>query len=104
MTVQVTHSGEIEIAYEILGPDGGAPLMLICGNDTQMIHWPDPFCAGLTQRGFQVVRFDNRDTGRSSNCRERPAYTLGDMADDASRSWTPSAGLRRTWSASPWAG
>jgi pimeloyl-ACP methyl ester carboxylesterase len=83
MTVQVTHSGEIEIAYETLGPDGGAPLMLICGNDTQMIHWRDPFCAGLTQRGFQVVRFDNRDTGRSSNCRERPAYTLGDMADDA---------------------
>jgi pimeloyl-ACP methyl ester carboxylesterase len=83
MTVQTTHNGEIEVAYEILGSDGGVPLMLICGNDTQMIHWPDAFCAALVERGFQVVRFDNRDTGLSSNCRERPAYTLDDMADDA---------------------
>lgn len=83
MSVQTTHNGDIEIGYETLGPDGGTPLMLICGNDTQMIHWPDAFCAALAERGFWVVRFDNRDTGRSTNCRERPGYTLADMADDA---------------------
>jgi pimeloyl-ACP methyl ester carboxylesterase len=83
MTVRTTHNGETEIAYETIGPDGGVPLMLICGNDTQMIHWPDAFCGALVDRGFQVVRFDNRDAGRSSNCRERPPYTLADMAADA---------------------
>lgn len=84
MTVQTTHHGDIEIAYECLGPNGAPPLMLIGGDSpAQMIHWPDPFCAALIDRGFQLVRFDNRDTGRSTNCRERPPYTLTDMAEDA---------------------
>lgn len=83
MTVRETHHGEITIAYETIGSDGGTPLMLIGGNGTQMIHWPDAFCAALVEREFQVVRFDNRDSGRSTNCRDRDPYTLADMADDA---------------------
>lgn len=83
MTVRETYNGDVTIAYETVGPDGATPLLLIGGNGTQMIHWPDAFCAALVERGFQVVRFDNRDSGRSSNCRGRPAYTLADMGDDA---------------------
>lgn len=53
------------------------------GNFTQMIHWPDELLAALAERGFQAARFDNRDSGRSTHCADRPSYTLRGMADDA---------------------
>lgn len=83
MVVQTTIHDDVTLAYETIGPDGGTPLLFIGGNGTQMIHCPDEFCAMLVERGFQVARFDHRDSGRSTNCRERPAYTLADMTDDA---------------------
>jgi pimeloyl-ACP methyl ester carboxylesterase len=83
MTIMTARNGDIDIAYETLGPAGGVPLVLICGNATQMIHWPDEFCAALVDRGFHVVRFDNRDSGRSTHRADAAAYTLRDMADDA---------------------
>ena len=73
-------------------------MLLIMGLATQMIGWPDEFCEGLAGRGFRVVRFDNRDCGRSTHIERtrRPrrwqlvrrrihsvTYTLSDMADDA---------------------
>src|SRR4051794_4142464 len=51
------------------------------GMGSQLIHWPDDFCRQLAAEGFRVVRFDNRDAGRSTHlpgCR----YTLEDMAND----------------------
>jgi pimeloyl-ACP methyl ester carboxylesterase len=51
------------------------------GMGFQLVHWPDAFCSSLAARGFQVVRFDNRDAGRSSHV-DAP-YALDDMADDA---------------------
>jgi pimeloyl-ACP methyl ester carboxylesterase len=32
-----------------------------------MIHWDDDFCRQLAARGFRVIRFDNRDIGKSSS-------------------------------------
>jgi pimeloyl-ACP methyl ester carboxylesterase len=67
------------------------------GLGTQMIGWPDDFCQALVARGFHVIRYDNRDIGRSTHFREeRPptikqlllrdkgaaSYSLADMADD----------------------
>lgn len=89
---------DVEIAYETFGPSDGAPLLLITGTGEQRYLWPDGFCAALVERGFQVTRFDNRDTGESTRFDDagppsqammwlRPAsqarYTLEDMADDA---------------------
>ena len=62
-----------------------------------MLGWPEEFCEQLAGRGFYVVRFDNRDIGRSTRIHGRPPtagqllrrkidpvlYDLGDMADDA---------------------
>jgi pimeloyl-ACP methyl ester carboxylesterase len=76
-------NGDIEIAYELVDDAAGTPLLLVCGNATQMIHWPDQLLAGLAERGFQAARFDNRDSGRSTHCADRPAYMLRDMAADA---------------------
>src|SRR4051812_21548833 len=67
------------------------------GLGTQMIAWDERFCALLVERGFHVIRFDNRDVGKSSQIKAKPptlkqlvlrdksaaSYTLSDMADDA---------------------
>jgi pimeloyl-ACP methyl ester carboxylesterase len=88
----------IELAYERFGDAGDPPLLLIMGLATQMLGWPDEFCAQLAGRGLFVVRFDNRDIGLSTHLDDAPppnlpaalmgdtssaAYTLSDMARDA---------------------
>ncbi|GGK03817.1 alpha/beta hydrolase [Pilimelia anulata] len=87
----------IDIAYERLGDPTGPPVLLIMGGGAQMINWPDGFCAALGERGLAVVRFDNRDTGRSTHLPDAPVpdvpaalagdlssapYTLSDLAAD----------------------
>jgi pimeloyl-ACP methyl ester carboxylesterase len=95
--MNTAHNGNIAIAYETFGAAGGEPLLLISGTGAQMIIWPEDFCAVLAGRGFQVARFDNRDTGRSTHLTGTPApgwlktmlrpsaapYRLDDMAEDA---------------------
>ena len=56
----------IELAYQEMGDADGEPLLLVMGLATQMIAWDEGFCAMLAERGFRVVRFDNRDIGRST--------------------------------------
>ena len=90
--------GELELCYETFGDRADPALVLIMGLATQMIAWRDDFCAGLAARGFFVVRFDNRDVGRSTTLDHLPvptrgqlvrrdkraaSYTLEDMARDA---------------------
>jgi pimeloyl-ACP methyl ester carboxylesterase len=92
VTVLTTRSGTLDIAYERLGDPSGEPLLLIMGVGAQMVGWPDGFCGLLGDRGFDVVRFDNRDVGLSTHLdgapparrlRPRPVYSLSDMAGDA---------------------
>jgi len=56
----------IEIAFETFGDRANPPLLLINGLGGQMINWHEDFCAQFTNRGFWVIRFDNRDVGLSS--------------------------------------
>ena len=49
-----------------MGDPDGEPLLLVMGLATQMLAWDEGFCAMLAERGFRVVRFDNRDIGRST--------------------------------------
>jgi pimeloyl-ACP methyl ester carboxylesterase len=87
----------IELCYQEMGDAGGEPLILVMGLATQMIAWDSEFCSALADRGFRVVRFDNRDVGRStkidtagvpsrldmlSGRRATAAYLLRDMARD----------------------
>jgi pimeloyl-ACP methyl ester carboxylesterase len=69
----VAHSGEqfvranrIDICYEAFGAADAEPMLLIMGLGAQMVLWDDAFCEQLAARGFRVIRFDNRDIGRSS--------------------------------------
>ena len=58
--------GAIELEYETFGERGQPALLLIMGLGSQMIYWDEKFCQKLAQRGFFVIRFDNRDVGLSS--------------------------------------
>jgi pimeloyl-ACP methyl ester carboxylesterase len=88
--------GDLELCYEDLGDPDGEPLVLVMGLGTQLIHWHPGFVNLLVDRGFRVIRFDNRDAGHSSKIKgpspgrvamlfglpRRRAYHLHDMADD----------------------
>ena len=63
---QTARANGIEICYEIFGSPDAEPLVLIMGLGAQMIHWDDEFCRQLAARGFRVIRFDNRDIGKST--------------------------------------
>jgi pimeloyl-ACP methyl ester carboxylesterase len=87
----------ITLCYETFGEPSDPTALLIMGLGTQMIAWNDDFCRQLAARGFHVVRFDNRDIGRSTHVQGAPPtipqlllrsrraarYRLADMADDA---------------------
>ena len=62
----VVRANAIDIEYEAIGPRNGSPMVLIMGLGMQLTAWPDEFCQGLANRGFRVIRFDNRDTGLST--------------------------------------
>lgn len=87
----------VEIAYQEVGDPEAEPLLLVMGLGTQMLAWDEEFCAVLAERGFRVVRFDNRDIGNSTMLdsagvprrrdlflgrRPSAAYLLSDMAAD----------------------
>jgi pimeloyl-ACP methyl ester carboxylesterase len=91
-------AGEMELCYETFGDAGAPPMLLVIGLGTQMILWEDDFCETLAGHGFFVIRFDNRDVGRSTILRDAriptklqlllrdrraAAYSLDDMAGDA---------------------
>ena len=87
------------LEYEVHGD--GDPLLLVMGLGGQLVAWPSSFIAGLVDRGFKVITFDNRDIGLSTKIDAAPptkvqsamfsisrrfaksAYLLSDMAKDA---------------------
>jgi len=92
----------ITITYESSGDPAGPAVLLNMGLALQLISWPRDFVDGLVQRGYRVIRYDNRDAGLSSSFdhlgapnlalaylkhllgwRLRAPYTLNDMAGDA---------------------
>jgi len=63
---QIVRANSIDLCYEIFGDASAMPMLLIMGLGAQMIMWDDDFCRQLASRGFRVIRFDNRDIGKSS--------------------------------------
>lgn len=73
----------IELEYEVLGDEDGVPLLLIMGLGAQLVAWDVQLCEAFADRGFKVVRYDNRDIGLSTKFPPGTPYTVADMADDA---------------------
>jgi pimeloyl-ACP methyl ester carboxylesterase len=74
--------GALKLCYSTTGDPESSALLLIMGLGFQLVHWPHAFCQQLADRGYYVVRFDNRDAGRSTHL-PGVRYTLEDVADDA---------------------
>lgn len=91
----------MRLCYDTFGRESDPPIVLVMGLASQMILWEDDLCRRLAARGFWVIRFDNRDIGRSTRLDDahvpsllelglsrigkifvKPAYTLRDMARD----------------------
>jgi pimeloyl-ACP methyl ester carboxylesterase len=65
MSEKYARANGLRLAYDEFGEPGQPVILLVMGLGTQMIAWPESFCRGLAQRGFHVIRFDNRDIGLS---------------------------------------
>jgi len=88
--------GDLRLCHEAFGRRGDPPVLLVMGIGAQMVAWDDAFCARLADGGLFVVRFDNRDVGRSTHLdgpkadlagaargdRRAAPYLIEDMADD----------------------
>jgi pimeloyl-ACP methyl ester carboxylesterase len=95
---RIAPANGIELCYQEIGDPEGEPLLLVMGLATQMIAWHEGLCRLLADRGYRVIRFDNRDIGRSTKLdwagvpskadlllgrRATAPYLLRDMAKDA---------------------
>lgn len=90
---------DVELCYQTFGTPDADPLLLVMGLSGPMTWWDPEFCRMLAERGFFVIRYDNRDVGRSSRGqgrvtrgtlvraftgqKVRAPYSLVDMAGDA---------------------
>jgi pimeloyl-ACP methyl ester carboxylesterase len=97
MAERIARANGIEIAYEEFGDRADPVMLLIMGLGVQMLGWDERLCRMLAERGFRVVRFDNRDVGHSTKIEGGPradviaaaggdlssaSYTLDAMAED----------------------
>jgi pimeloyl-ACP methyl ester carboxylesterase len=73
----------IQIEYDEFGDAKNAPMLMIMGLGAQMIWWDEKFCRTLADRGFRIIRFDNRDIGKSEWFDHLGAPDLGTMIADA---------------------
>ncbi len=95
---QITANG-ITLNYEDRGPADAPVMLLVNGFGSTMMSWPADFMEGLKARGYRVIRYDNRDAGKSEKLTGLPSviqviaalkegrqpetpYTLADMAAD----------------------
>lgn len=76
-------NGPVRICYDVIGDLADPPLLLVAGLGNQLVSWHEEFCRSFVDRGFCVIRFDNRDCGLSTLFADGDEYSLSDMAADA---------------------
>src|SRR5689334_7821820 len=69
----------ITLCYETFGDPADPPLLLVMGLGMQMLGWHEDFCRQLADQGFHVIRYDNRDVGRSTKISDVPPPTVGQL-------------------------
>lgn len=84
MTEKIIKINEIDICTESFGNSANPAVLLIMGAMCSMVYWDEEFCQQLADTGRYVIRYDNRDVGRSTTYEPGSSYyTVVDMADDA---------------------
>ncbi|MEV6271579.1 alpha/beta hydrolase [Kribbella sp. NPDC051936] len=82
MTIYRVH--DIELCAETYGDPADPAILLIHGAGASMLWWDTELCAELASRGRFVIRYDQRDTGRSTSFPVgAPGYAMSDLAADA---------------------
>ena len=72
-------ANNIEIEYDTFGDPSSKALLLVSGLSSQMINWEEEFCAKFVDKGFYVIRFDNRDVGLSTKFEEAGVFDANDI-------------------------
>ena len=99
---QFARVGSLDLAYQRFGDPGAPAVLLVMGLGSQYVLWPTALCHALVDAGYQVIRFDNRDVGRSTrldgiqapnipatvirrrlSMQVQVPYQIADMAEDA---------------------
>ncbi|EML9731302.1 TPA: alpha/beta hydrolase [Bacillus cereus] len=84
MTEQIIKINKIDICTESFGNSADPAVLLIMGAMCSMVYWDEEFCQQLADTGRYVIRYDNRDVGRSTTYEPGSShYTVVDMADNA---------------------
>ncbi len=78
--------GDVRLCFQTVGDPADPTVLLVGGLAASMDWWPADLCAAIASLGFSVVRYDHRDTGRSTTYPPgKPPYTGADLAQDALR-------------------
>ncbi len=81
-SVTAATNGLIELYFETFGSLDDPTIILLPGMGNQLVVYDEDFCEAFVDRGFGVIRMDNRDAGLSSATTDDLEYNLDDMADD----------------------
>lgn len=80
---KIVTTGDVNLATEARGTPANGTILLVMGATASMAWWPEALVERLAAGGFQVIRYDHRDTGRSTtNPPGAAAYDVDDLADD----------------------
>lgn len=84
MPERIVDSGDVKIWSEDFGSPEDPTLLLIMGANASAMGWPDELVELLAEQWLHVIRYDHRDTGRSTHrdITSHP-YSLSDLAADA---------------------
>ncbi len=84
MAERIVTANGVDICTEPFGDPADPAVLLVAGLSGSMLWWDEAFCATLALRGRFVIRYDQRDTGRSvTSPAGRPGYTGTDLVADA---------------------
>ncbi len=83
MTERMVQSSGVELCTESFGDPADPPILLVQGVGASMLWWDEGLCRTLSGAGRFVIRYDHRDTGRSTSYEPgHPGYTGADLTAD----------------------
>jgi pimeloyl-ACP methyl ester carboxylesterase len=86
VTERIIETDGIRLCTEAFGEPTDPPVLLVMGIGASMLWWEEGFCRSLADGGRFVLRYDHRDTGRSTTYEPgRPGYRGADLTADAVR-------------------
>lgn len=84
MKEKVIKTNGIELYTESFGDEKNPAILLIAGATVSMLYWDAEFCQQLSEKGFFVIRYDNRDVGKSTTYEPGSTpYDIVDLTNDA---------------------